>query len=152
MSTAELVADLVHATKSVKEALATRPDDGIAFGSLRWGPDHDDELAARPLPPIVFNYLGAGGSSTGGAVDLSATPFAVTGDGPDLPPSVAGAMFAPALTANISTVPAADGREFVIALSGAGSVLDETGLAALGESITGCSRTWSTSPPPRIRG
>ncbi|HNP58696.1 MAG TPA: amino acid adenylation domain-containing protein [Gordonia sp. (in: high G+C Gram-positive bacteria)] len=137
VSTAELVADLVHATKSVKEALATRPDDGIAFGSLRWGPDHDDELAARPLPPIVFNYLGAGGSSTGGAVDLSATPFAVTGDGPDLPPSVAGAMFAPALTANISTVPAADGREFVIALSGAGSVLDETGLAALGESITG---------------
>jgi amino acid adenylation domain-containing protein/non-ribosomal peptide synthase protein (TIGR01720 family) len=136
VGTAELAADLVHATKSVKEALASRPDDGIAFGSLRWGPDADDELAARPLPPIVFNYLGAGGSSSGDAVDLSAMPFAVTGDGPELPPSVAGAMLAPALTANISTVASGEGREFLIALSGAGPLLDEDGLIALGESIT----------------
>ncbi|WP_455550828.1 amino acid adenylation domain-containing protein [Gordonia humi] len=50
--------DLVHAIKSAKDARAARPAGGVGFGVLRYG--GDAELAARPLPTIMYNYFGAG--------------------------------------------------------------------------------------------
>ena len=53
--------DIVHAVKAAKEERLGQPDSGIGFGWLRYAAD--TELSGRPLPSIVFNYLGAGAAA-----------------------------------------------------------------------------------------
>ncbi|WP_287384606.1 non-ribosomal peptide synthetase, partial [Gordonia sp. (in: high G+C Gram-positive bacteria)] len=97
-------ADIVHAVKAAKEERLGQPDSGIGFGWLRYGPHADSELATRPLPSVVFNYLGASAGGSGS----DAEPLAFGGAaGPGLSPSPAGGMVAQgALTinANVGTV------------------------------------------------
>ncbi|WP_344716506.1 amino acid adenylation domain-containing protein [Gordonia defluvii] len=134
-----LTAELVRAVKSVKEAVIARPDEGIGFGPLRWGRAADAELAARELPPIVFNYLGAGSVGSAGTemsgLDIEAVPFVPAPGAPALPGTVRGAMIAPALTVNINTGRDGGRRRFDIELS-AGAPLDTAALTGLGASIT----------------
>nr|WP_237421983.1 non-ribosomal peptide synthetase [Gordonia sp. SID5947] len=131
------VASLVKATK---EAIAERPDDGIAFGALR----HlrpDSPLSARPLPPITFNFLGGGaagrradavGEGTDGDV-----AFAPAVDAPRLPGTVAGTMAALAqLAVNINTVPTDDGRILEAEFSAPSAVLDGDAIGALAAGFT----------------
>ncbi|GAB08434.1 putative non-ribosomal peptide synthetase [Gordonia araii NBRC 100433] len=137
VGTADLLRDdLVRAVKAVKEAVAARPDDGIGFGPLRWGPGADPDLAHRPLPPIVFNYLGAAtaGAAAAGGVDEIA--FAPVADAPALPGTITGEMIAPALAANVNTVSDPTGRRFAIDLAAPERVLDAAALTALGESMS----------------
>ncbi|EGD53199.1 non-ribosomal peptide synthetase, partial [Gordonia neofelifaecis] len=91
--------DIVHAMKAAKQERLGQPDAGVGFGLLRYAAR--TELANRPLPSIIFNFLGAGASGGGAAsVDL---PF-MSADGPAFPPSVGGAMSAlAALTINSGT-------------------------------------------------
>ncbi|XQU70461.1 Amino acid adenylation domain-containing protein [Cupriavidus sp. H18C1] len=63
-----VAADTAASIKSVKETLRGVPDHGIGYGLLRHlGPQAiRDQLAARPLPRITFNYLGQFDQSVGG--------------------------------------------------------------------------------------
>ncbi|WYY18776.1 non-ribosomal peptide synthase/polyketide synthase [Gordonia malaquae] len=98
--------DVVHAMKAAKEERLGRPDGGVGFGLLRYLADTD--LAQRPLPSILFNFLGAGtAGSPAPAVEL---PFMST-DSPAFPATVSGGMVSlAALTINAGTSSSADGR------------------------------------------
>ncbi|GAC56445.1 putative non-ribosomal peptide synthetase [Gordonia hirsuta DSM 44140 = NBRC 16056] len=103
-------ADPVHAVKAAKEERLSRPNQGIGFGLLRYG--GNDELEARPLPSIAFNYLGGGG----GADQPTATPagepipLLPAGDAVFLPGAVSGGMAAMSpLVINAQTIRRADG-------------------------------------------
>ncbi|WP_062393756.1 non-ribosomal peptide synthetase [Gordonia phthalatica] len=87
-------ADVVHAVKSAKEERLSQPDSGIGFGLLRYGVQTD--LSARPMPPIVFNYFGAGSAASGDANDAAPLPFMPAG-GPGFSPSPNGGMALQAL-------------------------------------------------------
>ncbi|MCK0438390.1 non-ribosomal peptide synthase/polyketide synthase [Gordonia alkaliphila] len=96
-------ADVVHAIKAAKEERLGVPDGGAGFGALRYSGDGHratGELGARPLPSILFNYLGSSGSGESGSRDsnevTAETPFAGTADAPALPSSVSGRMVMPA--------------------------------------------------------
>ncbi|AVM01528.1 non-ribosomal peptide synthetase [Gordonia iterans] len=95
--------DVVHAIKAAKEERLGVPDGGAGFGALRYSGDGHratGELGARPLPSILFNYLGSSGSGDSGSRDSNEVtaemPFAGTSDAPALPSSVSGRMVMPA--------------------------------------------------------
>ncbi|GAB17963.1 putative non-ribosomal peptide synthetase, partial [Gordonia effusa NBRC 100432] len=92
-------ADIVHAVKAAKEERLGQPDNGIGFGLLRYG--GDDELRSRPLPSVIFNYLGAAAGGAGAASEIGFVPDVAA---PVLPGSPSGAMAAmAALTVNVDT-------------------------------------------------
>ncbi|MGB3698418.1 MAG: amino acid adenylation domain-containing protein, partial [Gordonia sp. (in: high G+C Gram-positive bacteria)] len=143
--------DPVHAVKAAKEERLAQPHSGLGFGWLRYhanpesanpesaNPESGDpeaggtELSSRPLPSIVFNYLGAGG---GGAAGGETLPFTGVG-GPSYPSSPAGGMAAQAaLTINAGVEHTADGRELVASMIAPSAVLSAADLADLG-------RRWS---------
>ncbi|QHN36337.1 amino acid adenylation domain-containing protein [Gordonia pseudamarae] len=104
--------DIVHAVKAAKEERLGQPDSGIGCGWLRYGTEADEAIAARPLPSVVFNYLGAGRRSTRTAGVAEPTPFAGV-PGPFYDASPAGGMAAQAvLTINVNTVTGDGGRQF----------------------------------------
>ncbi|WP_298441046.1 condensation domain-containing protein, partial [Gordonia sp. (in: high G+C Gram-positive bacteria)] len=87
--------DVVHAIKAAKEERLGIPDGGAGFGALRYRGDGQRsaaELGSRPLPSILFNYLG----SAGAALTDAETPFGPAAQAPPLPGSVTGAMAMPA--------------------------------------------------------
>ncbi|WP_081908917.1 non-ribosomal peptide synthetase, partial [Gordonia terrae] len=55
---------LAAMVKALKDTQARMPDNGIAFGPLRWSRP-DSPLRGRPLPPITVNYLGLLGAGAG---------------------------------------------------------------------------------------
>ncbi|WP_454165032.1 non-ribosomal peptide synthase/polyketide synthase [Gordonia iterans] len=87
--------DVVHAIKAAKEERLGIPDGGAGFGALRYRGDGQrsaTELGSRPLPSILFNYLG----SAGAALTDAEAPFGPAAQAPPLPGSVTGAMAMPA--------------------------------------------------------
>ncbi|MEZ5210150.1 MAG: non-ribosomal peptide synthase/polyketide synthase [Gordonia sp. (in: high G+C Gram-positive bacteria)] len=86
--------DPVHAVKAAKEERLSQPDSGIWFGWLRY--HADTGLAQRPLPPIVFNYFGAGSAGGQDVPDGEALAFSPAG-GPGFGASPNGGMAAQAL-------------------------------------------------------
>ncbi|MCC3325694.1 amino acid adenylation domain-containing protein [Gordonia bronchialis] len=89
-------AGIVGAVKSAKEERLTMPDNGIGFAALRY---RDGELGARPLPALVFNYLGTAGGGAGDSFAFGAAP-----DAPALGSTVRGGMVAAPLTVNVRGV------------------------------------------------
>ncbi|MBD0024578.1 non-ribosomal peptide synthetase, partial [Gordonia sp. (in: high G+C Gram-positive bacteria)] len=91
-------ADIVHAIKAAKEERLAQPDSGIGFGWLRYNNVTSPVaalapvagLAERPLPAILFNYLGAAGAGAD-----SGDPLPLSGvRGPVYDPAPTGAMAA----------------------------------------------------------
>ncbi|MBD0024588.1 condensation domain-containing protein, partial [Gordonia sp. (in: high G+C Gram-positive bacteria)] len=132
-------ADAVHAVKAAKEERLAQPYSGIGFGPLRYGAA--TELAARPLPSIVFNYLGAGSGgtsrasgTTGGSSTAAATeplPF-MGAEGPGYPGSPAGGMVAQGvLNINVATVGVDGGRRLSATVSYPAGVIGEADVADL---------------------
>ncbi|MCB1297175.1 MAG: amino acid adenylation domain-containing protein, partial [Gordonia sp.] len=101
--------DIVHAVKAAKEERLGQPDSGIGFGWLRYAAD--TELSGRPLPSIVFNYLGAGG---GGAAAVEPLPFSGAA-GPALAPSPAGGMVAQGILNITAGAGLVDGKRWLSA-------------------------------------
>ncbi|MFT4088754.1 MAG: amino acid adenylation domain-containing protein, partial [Gordonia sp. (in: high G+C Gram-positive bacteria)] len=97
--------DVVHAVKAAKEERLGMPDSGLGFGQLRYCRP-DSEVARRPLPPILFNYLGAGGS------DGVEAPFGAAPDAPDLTlPTPAGGGMSVAAVLNVDAMTVVEGDE-----------------------------------------
>ncbi|MCK0438396.1 non-ribosomal peptide synthase/polyketide synthase [Gordonia alkaliphila] len=94
--------DVVHAIKAAKEERLGIPDHGVGFGELRYR--SGGELAARPLPTILFNYLGSVAESRS-ETELPLTPV---GQALEFPVSPAGRM-AMAAGLVIDAVAVADG-------------------------------------------
>ncbi|WP_341261952.1 amino acid adenylation domain-containing protein [Gordonia rubripertincta] len=114
--------DLATILKTLKDRQKRMPDNGIAFGALRWSRP-DSPLRDRPLPPVTVNYLGSLARSDDDA-DTAATEFLPVGDAPVLPPSATGEMTAlAALTATMGTVPSPRGRSLRLDLSAPAAVL-----------------------------
>ena len=88
--------DVVHAVKAARRNASGQPDSGAGFGFLRYG--LPGEVADRPLPPIIFNYLGAGGRTAKGAA-VSEKPDEEPQQNAPLPFSRAGAPGLSALPA-----------------------------------------------------
>ncbi|QKT08193.1 non-ribosomal peptide synthase/polyketide synthase [Gordonia sp. X0973] len=154
VATSVLTGDLVHAVKAVKTAVAVRPDDGIGFGPLRWGPGRDEQIAAAPLPPIVFNYLGSGAATATAESDgPGSVAFAPVADAPALPGSVDGQMSVAPLTVNINTETGSDGRRFLVDVAAAGPGLgaaESTAIAeALGQVLAELAATVAERDPGR---
>ncbi|HMS77769.1 non-ribosomal peptide synthetase, partial [Gordonia sp. (in: high G+C Gram-positive bacteria)] len=117
---------IVHAVKAAKEERLGQPDSGVGFGWLRYG--ENAELAARPLPSILFNYLGAGAGGPGSSQQVA---FAAV-DAPALPASPAGAMAAQAvLTINASIGSGSGGRALHAGVSYPETVLPAADVAAV---------------------
>ncbi|MFT4127439.1 MAG: amino acid adenylation domain-containing protein, partial [Gordonia sp. (in: high G+C Gram-positive bacteria)] len=126
----------IPTVKAVKEAVAERPDNGIGFGALRYlAPDTG--LRDRPLPPITFNFLGAGAATTGAVTEPEQpVDFAPRTDAPALPGTRSGAMAAlAALAVNINTVADAGGRTFAAEFAAPGAVLDAAALSAIADGF-----------------
>ncbi|MDH3011656.1 non-ribosomal peptide synthetase [Gordonia alkanivorans] len=114
--------DLATILKSLKDRQKRMPDNGIAFGALRWSRP-GSPLRDRPLPPVTVNYLGSLAGSDDDA-DTAATEFLPAGDAPALPPSVTGDMTAlAALTATMGVVPSPQGRSLRLDLTAPAAVL-----------------------------
>ncbi|MEZ5210151.1 non-ribosomal peptide synthase/polyketide synthase [Gordonia sp. (in: high G+C Gram-positive bacteria)] len=123
--------DAVHAVKAAKEELLSQPREGLGFGWLRY--HSDTELSGMALPEIVFNYLGAGGTSRGSAEVL---PFAGV-EGPAYPPSPGGAMAVQAvLTVNAGVELVGGRRVLAASMSAPEAILSAADVAELG-------RLWS---------
>ncbi|WP_159067541.1 non-ribosomal peptide synthetase [Gordonia iterans] len=107
-------ADVVHAIKAAKEERLGTPDGGAGFGVLRYRENGEraiGDLGSRPLPSILFNYLGATGAAGVGVE----TPFATAGDVPPLPGSVRGEMtMSAALIIDAMSVASEDGRRLQV--------------------------------------
>ncbi|OUC76204.1 non-ribosomal peptide synthetase, partial [Gordonia lacunae] len=147
---------LAATVKALKDTRARMPDNGIAFGPLRWSRP-DSPLRDRPLPPITVNYLGllgpgagseASGPHDGGAgseasgpdvpgdagIGVAATEFVPVPDAPSLPPSVRGDMVAlAALTVTAGSMATARGRELRVDLTAPAGLLDESALAGIAD-------------------
>ncbi|MCZ0912712.1 amino acid adenylation domain-containing protein, partial [Gordonia amicalis] len=114
--------DLATMLKALKDRQKRMPDNGIAFGALRWLRP-GSPLRDRPLPPVTVNYLGALAGSDD-AANTVATEFLPVGDAPVLPPSARGDMRAlAALTATIGTVTSTRGRTLRLDLTAPEAVL-----------------------------
>ncbi|MFE0751267.1 amino acid adenylation domain-containing protein, partial [Gordonia sp. NPDC058843] len=124
---------LAAMVKALKDTQARMPDNGIAFGPLRWLRT-DSPLRGRPLPPITVNYLGLLG---GGDIDdtgMVAMEFVPVPDAPSLPPSVRGDMMAlAALTVTVGSVVTAGGRVLRVDLTAPEALLDQAALAGIAD-------------------
>ncbi len=136
---------LATMVKALKDIQARMPDNGIAFGPLRWSRP-DSPLRARPLPPITVNYLGLLGHGAGreasgpnnranlDETETTATEFVPVPDAPSLPPSVRGEMSAlAALTVTVAAAATAHGRELRVDLTAPEGLLDESALAGIAD-------------------
>ncbi|MEO9330057.1 amino acid adenylation domain-containing protein, partial [Gordonia aurantiaca] len=122
--------ELTRVVKALKDRQARTPDNGIAFGPLRWMRD-SSPLAGVPLPPVTVNYLGAL-TAHGDESGHGATEFLPVADAPFLPPSVRGDMVAPAaLTVTVGTVATPHGRRLRLGLTAPEAILSGADLAAL---------------------
>ncbi|WP_290852348.1 non-ribosomal peptide synthetase, partial [Gordonia sp. (in: high G+C Gram-positive bacteria)] len=124
-------ADVTRSVKSAKEARISQPDNGLAFGQLRYSVD--TELSGRPLPSIGFNYLG----NVTGSED-SDGDFLPASGAPVLPGSVSGAMVATnALAVNIATVRGEGGlRSFAAEFGFPRAMFAESDIADLAGRFT----------------
>ncbi|WP_238421558.1 non-ribosomal peptide synthetase, partial [Gordonia sp. 'Campus'] len=116
--------------KSLKDIQARMPDNGIAFGPLRWLRT-GSPLRERDLPLITVNYLGSLGESDAGGEDTDAvaTEFMPVADAPTLPPSIRGDMMATAgLTVTVGSVMTGIGRELRVNFTAAESFWDRADL------------------------
>ncbi|MCK0438392.1 condensation domain-containing protein [Gordonia alkaliphila] len=129
-------ADVVHAIKAAKEERLGTPDGGAGFGVLRYRENGEraiGDLGSRPLPSILFNYLGATGAAGVGVE----TPFATAGDVPPLPGSVRGEMtMSAALIIDAMSVASEDGRRLQVRFR-----FPEAMLQA--EDVQGLADQWS---------
>ncbi|MFI5910641.1 amino acid adenylation domain-containing protein [Dactylosporangium sp. NPDC051541] len=123
--------DPAAALKHVKEQLRAVPGGGTGYGLLRYlNPDTAAELAARPGPEILFNYLGrlTSGSGDDGPDWVAAAESDELGDGLD-PAFPAGH----ALEINAATLDRPTGPELDVRFTYVGGVLDAADVARLGE-------------------
>ncbi|MDT0223200.1 non-ribosomal peptide synthetase, partial [Gordonia sp. AC31] len=124
---------LATMVKALKDTQSRMPDNGIAFGPLRWLRP-GSPLRNRPLPPITVNYLGLLGGGGIDDTDSTATDFVPIGDAPPLPPSVRGDMIAlAALTVTAASVATAGGRELRVDLTAPEGLLDEPALGGIAD-------------------
>uniref|UniRef100_UPI0010F61ACD non-ribosomal peptide synthetase n=1 Tax=Gordonia sp. ALPHA2A TaxID=2502231 RepID=UPI0010F61ACD len=124
---------LATMVKALKDTQSRMPDNGIAFGPLRWLRP-GSPLRHRPLPPITVNYLGLLGGGDIDDTDSTATDFVPIGDAPPLPPSVRGDMIAlAALTVTAASVATAGGRELRVDLTAPEGLFDESALGGIAD-------------------
>ncbi|WP_435173944.1 amino acid adenylation domain-containing protein, partial [Gordonia hongkongensis] len=124
---------LATMVKALKDTQSRMPDNGIAFGPLRWLRP-GSPLRNRPLPPITVNYLGLLGGGDIDDTDSTATDFVPIGDAPPLPPSVRGDMIAlAALTVTAASVATAGGRELRVDLTAPEGLFDEPALGGIAD-------------------
>ncbi|KSU58247.1 MULTISPECIES: non-ribosomal peptide synthetase [unclassified Gordonia (in: high G+C Gram-positive bacteria)] len=124
---------LATMVKALKDTQSRMPDNGIAFGPLRWLRP-GSPLRNRPLPPITVNYLGLLGGGGIDDTDSTATDFVPIGDAPPLPPSVRGDMIAlAALTVTAASVATAGGRELRVDLTAPEGLFDEPALGGIAD-------------------
>ncbi|MBN0984820.1 amino acid adenylation domain-containing protein, partial [Gordonia sp. BP-94] len=124
---------LATMVKALKDTQSRMPDNGIAFGPLRWLRP-GSPLRHRPLPPITVNYLGLLGGGGIDDTDSTATDFVPIGDAPPLPPSVRGDMIAlAALTVTAASVATAGGRELRVDLTAPEGLFDEPALGGIAD-------------------
>ncbi|MBR7194951.1 non-ribosomal peptide synthetase, partial [Gordonia sp. SCSIO 19800] len=124
---------LATMVKALKDTQSRMPDNGIAFGPLRWLRP-GSPLRHRPLPPITVNYLGLLGGGDIDDTDSTATDFVPIGDAPPLPPSVRGDMIAlAALTVTAASVATAGGRELRVDLTAPEELFDESALGGIAD-------------------
>ncbi|MDS1116217.1 amino acid adenylation domain-containing protein, partial [Gordonia westfalica] len=119
--------DLATILKSLKDRQKRMPDNGMAFGALRWL-RAGSPLRDRPLPPVTVNYLGTL-AGTDDDVTTASTEFLPAGDAPVLAPSARGNMTAlAALTATMGTVTSPQGRRLRLDLTAPEAVLGRDDL------------------------
>ncbi|WP_168702230.1 non-ribosomal peptide synthetase, partial [Gordonia paraffinivorans] len=124
--------EVARLVKALKDRQKRMPDNGIAFGPLRWLRPASP-LADLPLPPVTVNYLGAL-TSEGYEQGAGATEFVPVADAPFLPPSVRGDMVAPAaLTATMGTVASGEGRRLRLDLTAPEAILTRADLDGLAD-------------------
>ncbi|WP_062393759.1 non-ribosomal peptide synthetase [Gordonia phthalatica] len=121
--------DVAHAVKAAKEERLSQPNSGLGFGWLRY--HGDTGLSERPMPSIVFNYLGTAAAGSGDAPSFTAV------EAPILASSPAGGMRAQAaLTINVSVRQENDARTLVVSMSAPEAVLST-------DDITDIAHRWS---------
>ncbi|UQE74423.1 non-ribosomal peptide synthase/polyketide synthase [Gordonia sp. PP30] len=120
--------DVVHAIKAAKEERLGVPDRGAGFGELRYRAG--GALAERPMPSILFNYLGAVGDSRAGA----GLAFSPVGEALELPGSPNGDMAMPAaLVVDTVAITEGDGRRLRTRFRFPEALLTSADVTDLGE-------------------
>ncbi|WP_026314150.1 non-ribosomal peptide synthetase [Actinomadura flavalba] len=114
--------------RAVKETLRSLPDQGLGFGLLRHlNEDTAAELAARPAPQVVVNYLGRVESGDGDW-SVAAEPGALGGGADDALP------LGHTLAVDAHAQDGPDGPRLVATWTWAGQILAEADVRALADA------------------
>jgi amino acid adenylation domain-containing protein/non-ribosomal peptide synthase protein (TIGR01720 family) len=145
--------ELKDAVERVTGQLKAVPADGLGYGLLRYlNPETGPELAALPVPQVVFNYLGRFNAAGGESPWEPMASYAADNAGGDTP---AGTLLAHPLEVNALAYDGGDGPQLMANWTWADTLLEEREVRALADgwftalrAITACAARPGMDVPP----